>query len=409
MTSHPQAGTRSELAGIKIADFTTVMAGPYCTRLLADLGADVIKIESPAGDTVRTAVPLRDGESSYFGMLNAGKRDIVLDLKVPQGRDAAAEIVAWADVVVENFRPGVMQKFGLDYDTVAANDPRVVFCSISGYGQGGPWIDRPATAQAVHAASGFDLAMLAFQRDTSTPPTTGLFVADALTGALAFGSVLAALRSRDATGTGGHIDLAMLDAVLSMMVYEVQTAQFPPGYQRKGYPPARTTDGHVMIATTSERHLAALLGVIGRPGLIEDPRFSTTQSRWQHTAELHEFVEEWTGTRTAAECERAMSAAGVPASRYLTVGEQLNGEQLRARGSIVPVVDGAGAFSAIDVPFRFRKAGTPEPADPPPALTAPGKGEHTREILEDLLGVAGADDVIRAGGAQCAEAAGSTR
>lgn len=396
-TSAPQAGTRTELTGIKVADFTNVMAGPYCTRLMADLGAEVVKIESPAGDPVHTAVPVRDGHSSYFGMLNVGKKDVVLDLKATEGRDAAAAIAGWADVVVESFRPGVMARFGLDYPSLAADDPRLVYCSISGYGQSGPWIGRPATAQAIHAVSGFDLALLGFQTGVEAPLSTGLFVADALAGALAFGAILAGLRSRDVTGQGGQVDLSMLDGILSTMVYEVQTAQFPPGYDRKGYPPAHAKDGFVMIAATSQRHLEALLGVIGRPELAQDPRFSTMEARWQHTLEFHTYVEEWTATRTAAECEEAMNRAGVPSSRYLTVADQLEGEQLRARGSLLPVTDPAGTFYALDTPFRWRSPAYDAAAARP--LRAPGKGEHTRDVLTEILGETAAAETIAAGGA----------
>jgi len=398
------AGRRQELAGLKVADFSSVMAGPYCTRLLADLGADVIKVESPVGDHVRTASPMRNGHSSYFGMLNAGKRDVVLDLKIPQGRSAAAAIVAWADVVVENFRPGVMRKFGLDYETLAQSQPGLVYCSISGYGQTGPWIGRPATAQAIHATSGFDLALLSFQEQQMAPLSTGLFVADALAGSLAFGAVLAALRSQERTGVGGHVDLSMLDSLLSMMVYEVQTAQFPQGYDRKGYPPARTRDGYVMIAATSARHLAAMLDVIGRRDLLSDPRFNTTESRWRHAYELHEFVEQWTLSRSASECERAMVAAGVPAAQYGTVAMQLQGEQLRSRGSVIRAVDAAGEFAVLDVPFKYKSASTPEDDGAPrQPLRVPCMGEHTREVLHDLLGAQDAEDAIDSGGAMTFE------
>lgn len=395
----PQAGTRTELAGIKVADFTNVMAGPYCTRLMADLGAEVVKVESPSGDPVRTAVPVRDGHSSYFGMLNVGKKAVVLDLKVPEGRNAAAAIAGWADVVVESFRPGVMERFGLDYASLAATNQRLVYCSISGYGQSGPWIARPATAQAIHAVSGFDLALLGFQTGIEAPLSTGLFVADALAGSLAFGAILAGLRARDTTGVGGQADLSMLDGILSAMAYEVQTAQFPPGYDRKGYPPARTCDGFVMIAVTSQRHLEALAGAIGRPELIEDPRFATMEARWQHTLEFHQYVEAWTATRTAAECEEVMNRAGVPSSRYLTVAQQLAGAQLQARGSLLPVTDPAGTFHALDTPFRWRSPAYDPEAVPARQLRSPGKGEHTREVLTHVLGAAAAETAIAAGGA----------
>ncbi|HWD24014.1 MAG TPA: CoA transferase, partial [Acidimicrobiales bacterium] len=199
----------NELAGVKVADFSAIMSGPYCTRLMASLGADVVKIEPPNGEHLRTTPPLRAGNSVYFGMLNAGKKSVVIDLRNPEGRRAAEGIIAWADVLIENFRPGVMRKFGLDYESVAQRYPRIVYCSISGYGQDGPWVDRPAVAQVVHAVSGYDMALLHAQGQLDAPLATGPFIADAMAGALAFGGILAGLRARDHTGEGRYVDLSL--------------------------------------------------------------------------------------------------------------------------------------------------------------------------------------------------------
>lgn len=390
---------RRELDGLRVADFTAVMAGPYCTRLMADLGATVVKVEPPGGEHTRTLVPMRDGASAYFGFLNAGKKSVGLDLRSRDGVRAANKLIDWADVVVENYRPGVMAKFGLDYETVAARRPDIVFCSISGFGQHGPWADRPATAQTAHASSGYDLALLAHQPGNDAPLTTGVYPADALAGALSFGGILAALRARDATGTGRYLDMALLDSVLSLMPGEVTRAQFPVGALARGYPPSRTSDGYVMIAGVNQRNFEGIMNTIGRPDLIDDPRFRTNPLRWQNTRELEQIIESWTLTRTSDECEQAMLAAGVPAARYWSVAEQFDNEQATQRGTFITAEDSAGRYQVVDA-LHFRQPGN-GPANPEekPILRVPAAGEHTREILEELLGVDQADRIIAQGSA----------
>lgn len=389
---------RQILTDLKVADFSTLMAGPYCTRLLADLGADVVKVESPIGDMIRTAAPVRDGRSTYWASLNVGKRSVVLDMKRSEGREAGAALIDWADVVVENFRPGVMARFGLDYETVSRNRPELVYCSVSGYGQSGPWIDKPANAQVVQARSGFDLATLSFQTGIDAPLSVGIFPADALGGALAFGAVMAAVHARHTTGVGRHVDMALLDGVLSMMTYEVQNAQFPAGYDRKGYPPARTSDGFVMIAALSDVHVRRLFEVIGRPELSADPRFSTTVSRWAHTAELQAVIEEWTSVRTSAECEDVLNRAGVASSRYWTVRELMGSDLVEHRHNLTEAEDGSGSFQVVDTPFQFAAPGGTPTGDLEP-LRAADPGNDTRAVLAEVMGGDRAETIIAAGGA----------
>jgi CoA:oxalate CoA-transferase len=395
----PANPDRPALAGVKVADFSTLMAGPYCTRLLADLGAEVVKVESPTGDMIRTAAPVRDGRSSYWASLNVGKRSVVLDLKIPAARAAGAALAGWADVVVENFRPGVMARLGLDYPSLSKGRPDLVYCSISGYGQSGPWLDRPANAQVVQATSGYDLAMLSFQAEARAPLSTGIFPADALGGALAFGAVVSALHARAATGTGRYIDMALLDGMLSMMTYEVQNAQFPAGYDRKGYPPARASDGWIMIAALSDVHARRLFAAIGRPDLSDDPRFATTVARWAHTSEMQAFIEEWTTARTSAECEEALNRAGVACSRYYTVPEVLASAQLSHRGTMVPAHDGSGSLTIVGTPFQMRTPGGDAPERPAAPLVAADPGADTLAVLSELLGEDGAHEVMASGGA----------
>ncbi|HTT78577.1 MAG TPA: CoA transferase, partial [Stellaceae bacterium] len=186
----------SGLERLRVVDFTTTIAGPHCTRLLADLGAEVIKIESPEGDMMRSRPPMRDGASTSFGQLNAGKESAVIDLKRPAGLAAAKRLVATADVLVENFRPGVMQRFGLDHAVCRGLKPDLIYCAISGYGQTGPSADLPAYAPVIHAASGYDLAHMAHQQVDRRPDYCGIYIADVLSGTYAFGAIMAALYRR---------------------------------------------------------------------------------------------------------------------------------------------------------------------------------------------------------------------
>lgn len=374
----------NELQGIRVADFSAVVAGPYCTRLMARWGADVVKVEPPEGDHLRSLRPLRGGVSAFFGALNADKRSVALDLRTSDGKAAAAELIEWADVVVENFRPGVMGRFGLDYDTVSKAKPQIVYCSVSGYGQHGPWIARPALAAIVHATSGYDLALAAYQPGMERPPVAGLHVADVLSASLALNGTLTALRSRDLTGVGRHVDVSMIDSMLSLMTGEVMTAQFPGEHNTRGYPPAQTMDGFVMIGAVSQRLFESLMHAIGRPELIVDPRFSVNSARWENTMALDAIVEEWTLQHTGDECEKVLLDAGVPTSRYRTVGEQFDNEQVLARRTFATVEDSAGSYQIVDSPYHLR--GPNETFQAPPVANVPRLGEHTRPFFTELLG-----------------------
>ncbi|MCC2105647.1 MAG: CoA transferase, partial [Hyphomicrobiales bacterium] len=190
------------LGGLKVLDFSTTIAGPYCARLLSDLGAEVIKIESPDGDVLRARPPLRNGASSAFGQLNAGKKSVSIDLKKPAAIAAVHRLAEQADIIVENFRPGVMKRLGLDYETLSKVNPKLVFCSMSGYGQTGPWAERPAYAPVIHAASGYDLAHLAYQQGRTRPDFCGVFHADVVSGVYAYSAITTALYQREKTGRG---------------------------------------------------------------------------------------------------------------------------------------------------------------------------------------------------------------
>jgi crotonobetainyl-CoA:carnitine CoA-transferase CaiB-like acyl-CoA transferase len=372
---------RDALAGLRVIDFTIVMSGPMCTRMLADAGADVIKVEPPGGDVVRQRPPLRGGISTYYASMNCGKRSIVLDLQTEDGRRLARELADTADIVVENFRPGVMKRLGLDHATLAADNPRLVYCSISGFGQSGPMASAPAYAPVIHAASGYEMAYSEYQRGSDRPANNGIFIADVLGASHAFGAIQLALYEREKSGRGQAIDVSLMDSVLGMLIYEMQAAQFPPDRPRQVYEPVQSKDGYVMVAAVTQKNLEVLFEVIGYPEGKTDPRFATMATKEANWPALLALIERWTLTRSGAECEEILMRAGVPCSRYRTVGEAMADPQVAARGLLATLGEGSDSFKVANVPYRL--SATPAAARP---LLA-GLGEHTDEVLADCLGV----------------------
>lgn len=339
---------------VRVLDFTTTIAGPHCARLMADLGAEIIKIEAPEGDMMRSRLPLRDGASTSFGQLNAGKKSLVLDLKKPEAVAAVQRLVKSADVVVENFRPGVMQRFGLDYTKLQPINPALVYCAISGYGQTGPSAGRPAYAPVIHASSGFDLAQIAHQVGPRRPDYCGIFIADVLSGTYAFGAIMAALYQRQATGEGQMIDLSMLESMLSLTLSELQNAQFevpPPG--RPIFGPVATKDGYVNLSVASERTFQNMATAAGRADWLTDPRFQKYQDRRINWGALMDELEEWSKTLPTAEVQAIFDRNGVPSSPYRTVKEAMADPQLAHRQSLAEIHDKGGSFLALNPPFRL--------------------------------------------------------
>jgi crotonobetainyl-CoA:carnitine CoA-transferase CaiB-like acyl-CoA transferase len=362
--------------GIRVADFSTTIAGPQCSRLLADLGAEVIKVEAPEGDMLRSRPPLRNGASTMFGQLNAGKESVVLDLSRPDAREAARRLAEASDVLLENFRPGVMKRFGLDYVSLAPSCPRLVYCSISGYGQTGPSSGLPAYAPVIHAASGFDLAHLAYQEGRGRPDACGIFVADVLSGIYAFGAVATALHQRHATGRGQYVDVSMLESMLGLTLNELQGAQFPvPMPGRPIFGPMQTADGYVMVAVASERTFQNFVAAAGMPGLVEDPRFRHYADRRRNWGELMDIIEGWSRTVDGRGCLEQLERHGVPCSPYRSVAEALADPQIAHRGALAEVFDAGGSFKALNPPFRMSDA------DVTVGRRAPALGEHTRAAL----------------------------
>ena len=380
---HPAAEPRpGPLQGIRVLDFTAMLAGPHCARLMADLGAEVIKIEGLEGDLIRSRPPLRDGNSTYFGALNCGKKSVAIDLKTDAARSIIHALAKQSDVVVENFRPGVMARLGFDYATLSRHNPKLVYCSISGYGQSGPGATRAAYAPIVHAASGYDAANLSYQLTQDYPASTGIFTADILSGAYAFGAIQAALVHRERSGHGQAIDVSLMDSMLNLMVFECQEAQFPSERRRPVYAPMKTRDGHVIIAPISQKNFEQMAEAMQRPDLKTDVRFATGQARVENWTALMAVIEQWTEQHTGIEIEAIMDANGVPCSRFLTVADALKDPQLAERGSLSRIKDGAGDFLVPNAPFQFM---TPTAAGP----MVSGLGADSTDVLSRLLGMSG--------------------
>ncbi|WFU58617.1 CoA transferase [Bradyrhizobium pachyrhizi] len=343
--------------GLRVLDFSTTIAGPHCTRMLADMGAEVIKIEPAEGETMRTRPPVRNNCSTAFGQLNIGKNSLVLDLKSPAGVEAVRRLIATADVLVENFRPGVMRRLKLDYASIRDINPKLIFCSISGYGQTGPSAELPAYAPVIHAASGYEMAHLAYQPGRGRPDYCGIYHADVLTGVYAFGAISAALYQRAASGKGQHIDVSMLESMLSLTLNELQWSQFEVKQtQRPMFGPIETTDGYVMVAIASEKTFQNLMQVIGRPDWVSDPRFAKYSDRRENWAGLMEGVEAWSRSVSTQACLAALNEYGVPSSAYRTVREALADPQIAHRGALAEVADGGGSFKVLNLPFRMSGA-----------------------------------------------------
>jgi formyl-CoA transferase len=371
---------------LKVVDLTRVLAGPFCAMLLGDMGADVIKIEEPAaGDDARAWGPFVGEWSAYFLGVNRSKRSLALDLKTKDGQEALARLLAGADVFIENFKPGSLDKLGFGYEAMRAINPRLVYCSITGYGRTGPRRHLSGYDPVVQAESGFMDITGAPEGD---PMRTGIAMTDYLAGLYAFGGILLALRDRDRTGEGEQVDIALFDSVLS-------TLSMPVGiFQATGRTPKRmgndhpaiapyevlhAKDGMVMIAAANPRLWRQLCGAVGLSHLIDDPRFSTNTDRVRHRAELKAEIERAFAAYTVDELVAAMERASVPCGRVRNVAEALQDPQVDARQMMLPL-DGPELEG-------FRVLGNPIKLSAHPqrqVLRPPRLGEHTEEILTGL-------------------------
>lgn len=355
------------LAGIKVLDLSRVLAGPYCTALLADLGAEIIKLEPPAGDDYRHIGPFKDGESALFTLNNRGKQSLVLDLKNPADLALARAIALQVDVVVENFRPGVAARLGLGAEELRAANPRLVYCSISGFGQDGPFRDLPAYDLVVQAMSGL---MAGTGEEGGAPLKTGESIADLLAGLFASWSIMAALVGRNASGQGSVLDVAMYDALFSMLTTS-HALHFYAGKlpQRVGnrHPLSTpfgcfaTSDGQVVIAVLSGKQFAALAQLIGAPEAAADPRFASDESRTEHEPEIKALIEAWSSTQTTEAAVAALAGVGLPAAPIWDIAQAADNDHARARG----LVSLLGRTPVVGQPVRFDGekplAGSPAP------------------------------------------------
>ncbi|MBW0101025.1 CaiB/BaiF CoA-transferase family protein [Pseudonocardia sp. KRD291] len=381
------------LNGIRVLDLSRVLAGPFCTQILGDLGADVIKVEEPGrGDEVRTIAPYYPGgESHYFLSLNRNKRSVVIDLKSSQGRELLLDLVRCCDVVVENFRPGVLDRLGLSFDDMSAVNHDIILCSISGFGRDGALRDAPAFDLVAQARSG----VMSVTGEPGEPPgKASLPLGDLGGGLWGVIAIQAALRRRDtADGPSGpqHIDLSLLDGLIALQGYLNQlallTGQPPPQigsdhHHVVPYGRFRCKDGYLVVAILVEGFWEKFCRAIGRPDLCHDERFASNTARRRNRTELTELIGEILCTRTRAEWEKILGDEDVPHGPVLDIVEALEQEQVSAHGLIGQFDHPtAGVVDVVGTPFRVDGARPTSRMRPPPLL-----GQHTTEVLTELLG-----------------------
>lgn len=385
------------LAGLRILDFTQFLSGPYGTQILGDLGAEVIKIEAPEGDLSRTVAPnFVRGDSVYFHTINRNKRSIVLDLKREGAVDVVRALMDECDVVIENFRPGVLARLGVDRVAEQARRPELIWCSISGFGQDGPARDLPAYDMVVQAISG---AMSLTGEEGGRPLRTGVPVGDLAAGLHAAIGVLAALEKRHRTGEGDFVDISMLDGLVSMLNYQATyylhsgVLPRPQGTGHDSVPTYRTFaagDGQDIVTTANtERMWVAMAEVLGHPELVDDPRFATNADRLRNKEALWEVIEPAFREKPAAEWVRLFNAASIPVALVQSVPEALVDPQVRFRDMVIRLRDDDGTeVEVLGNPIRFEHAVRPS-HDFPPALGADGP-----DVLREVAGLG--DDEIAA-------------
>jgi CoA:oxalate CoA-transferase len=384
---------RQVLDGVLVADFSHVMAGPYATHLLRLLGAEIVKIEPPGrGDAMRYYGADRsyDGMAPAFIAVNAGKKSVVLDLKQSADLEAAKKLVTRCDVLVENFRPGVMARLGLGHDAVRALNPRIIYCSVSGYGQSGPRRDWPAIDNIVQATSG----MMSLGGDPDGPPMrVGFPVVDTLTGQTAAFAIVSALLRRERTGEGDFIDVAMFDATLAFMASAVVpylvTGRALERTGNTGYSGQPTSalfgarDGHRISLGVVQQHQFELLArLLGQSQWLADARFANPDKRRENSAAMQEALSAVLSQRDAAEWEQLLSAAGIPCGVVRDIEEAMSLPELQQRSLRIPVhVPGLPGREDVEVlgPGFLSTQGTAATLDAPPR-----HGQHTEEILARL-------------------------
>ncbi len=385
--------THGPLAGLRMLDFSRVLAGPFCTMMLADLGADVIKVERPgSGDDTREWGPPWFGEgedalSAYFISVNRNKRSLSLDLKSEQGRQIARDLAARSDVVVENFKVGGMASFGLGYDDLRALNPALVYCSVTGFGQDGPYHARPGYDYVIQAMSG----LMSITGPVEGPPAKlGVAISDVIAGLFAASSILAAVRRAGQTGEGQYIDVALLDTSIAALVNVASnflvSGQAPKRYgnQHANIVPYQTfeaSDRAFVLAVGNDGQYGKLCALIDRPDLRDDPRFATNPARVAHRDALVRELDAVFRTRPAGDWVDDLLAAGIPAGPINDIPAVVDDPHIRARGLIHDLDVGGEVLRMVGPPVQMRPDGV-SVHTPPPQV-----GEHTDAVLREVLGL----------------------
>lgn len=374
------------LEGVRVLDISRYISGPYCGLLLADLGAEVVKVEPRGGENPRTLRPGAGQLSTYFMSYNRNKKGICLDLRHPQGPSLLRRLAERADVLLENFRPGVLAALGCGYEDLCRLNPRLVMVSVSGFGQDGPYAARPCFDGIVQAMAGM---MSITGHQEGGPTLAGTFVGDYSAGLYAALGTVAALFMRERTGRGQHVDVAMLDSVFSLLMTAVpdyivfgQVMGRAGNHDRYRVPSNayRTQDGCVYIIAVTETQFAGLMRTIGSAGLEDDDRFRDLAARATHAHELDALIGRWTSARTTADVLRALQAESVPSAAVDTVAEAVRNPQLVHRGLILSIDHpGLGPVALPGSPIRLSASA------PPARAPAPLIGQHTREIYAGWL------------------------
>ena len=377
------------LSGIRVLDLTRVLAGPFCSMILADMGAEVIKIEEPGkGDDTRSWPPFVSGEATYFMSVNRNKKSITFNLKSPSARKLFLALVKKSDVVLENFRPGTMEKLGLGYATLAKLNPKLIYCAVSGFGESGPEGGKAGYDLIIQGESGLmDITGFA----DGPPLKMGTSIADLVAGMSAAHGVTLALLARAKTKRGQKVEIGMLDAMAALLTYQAGiywgTGQ-KPGRRGNAHPSIvpyevfKAADAYLTLGVANNSLWERSCAAMERPDLVKDPRFATEAARVENRATLVPLLNEILGERGADEWMKRLEARGVPAGRIRTVPEVCESEHLKASGMIQKLAHPkAGAITVMGVPIKLHA--TPgEVKTPPPTL-----GQHTDQVLKTLLGV----------------------
>ncbi len=374
------------LEGVKVLDLSRQLAGPFCTMTMADMGAQVIKVEPPGkGDDSRSWGPFAEGESCYYLSANRGKRSIVLDLKTEKGKEILLKLVDQSDILIENFRTGVMERLGLNYEKMIERNPRLIYCHITGFGEDGPDAGRAGVDIIIQAFSGL---MSVTGYPDQPPVRIGVSLCDIATGMFALIGILGAYQARNITGKGQKVSVSLMESMVSWLSYHAA------GYLMKGEIPGKygsgmaniepyrafkTRDGYLVIGVGNDRNWGRLCGVMGRPELAEDPKFRTNPDRMRNKDELLSLLDDFFADKSLSEMEEAVNKKGIPCSAVKNVAEVLGDRQVVARKMVMPLFHpDISGLKLLRTPITFSDSGNMS------SIYPPRLGEHTLEVLREL-------------------------